>query len=33
MAEITIGGGRLFYEQQGSGDPPLVLVHELACAH
>jgi pimeloyl-ACP methyl ester carboxylesterase len=33
MAGFTIGGGQLFYEQQGSGDPPLVLVHGLACAH
>ncbi len=33
MALFDIGGGQLFYEQRGSGDPPLVLVHGLACAH
>lgn len=33
MALFDIGGGQLFYEQHGSGDPPLVLVHGLACAH
>lgn len=25
--------GQLFYEEQGSGAPPLVFVHGLACAH
>lgn len=33
MALVSIDGGRLFYEEQGSGDPPLVFVHGLACAH
>ena len=33
MAWFDIGGGQLFYEQHGSGDPPLVLLHGLACAH
>ncbi len=33
MALFDIGGGQLFYEQHGSGDPPLVFVHGLACAH
>ena len=33
MALFDIGEGQLFYEQHGSGVPPLVLVHGLACAH
>ncbi len=33
MALFDIDGGQLFYEQHGSGDPPLVFVHGLACAH
>ena len=33
MALLSIDGGRLFYEELGSGDPPLVFVHGLACAH
>jgi pimeloyl-ACP methyl ester carboxylesterase len=33
MAWFDIGGGRLFYEQHGGGDLPLVFVHGFACAH
>ena len=33
MALFDIDTGRLFYEEHGSGDPPLVFVHGLACAH
>ena len=33
MAFLSIDGGQLFYEEQGGGDPPLVFVHGLACAH
>lgn len=32
MAFFEIDGGRLFYEEHGSGNPPLVFVHGLACA-
>jgi pimeloyl-ACP methyl ester carboxylesterase len=33
MALFDIDAGQLFYEEHGSGDPPLVFVHGLACAH
>jgi pimeloyl-ACP methyl ester carboxylesterase len=33
MALFDIEAGQLFYEEHGSGDPPLVFVHGLACAH
>ena len=33
MALFDIDGGQLFYTEHGSGDPPLVLVHGLGCAH
>ena len=33
MALFDIDEGQLFYEQHGSGDPPLVFAHGLACAH
>ena len=33
MAFFDIDDGRLFYEARGVGDPPLVFVHGLACAH
>lgn len=33
MALFDIDAGRLFYETRGSGHPPLVFVHGLACAH
>jgi pimeloyl-ACP methyl ester carboxylesterase len=33
MALFDIDAGALFYEDHGSGDPPLVFVHGLACAH
>ncbi len=33
MAFFDIDEGRLFYELNGSGDPPLVFVHGFACAH
>ena len=33
MAFLDIDAGQLFYEEHGSGDPPLVFVHGLACAH
>ena len=33
MASFDIDGGQLFYAEHGSGDPPLVLVHGLGCAH
>ena len=32
MPFLEIDGGRLFYEEQGEGNPPLVFVHGLACA-
>ena len=33
MALFDIDAGQIFYEEHGSGDPPLVFVHGLACAH
>ena len=33
MAYVTLPGTRLFYEQEGNGNPPLVFVHGFACAH
>jgi pimeloyl-ACP methyl ester carboxylesterase len=33
MAYLTLPGARLFYERAGDGDPPLVFVHGIACAH
>lgn len=33
MASFEIDGGRLFYQEHGGGDPPLLFVHGLACAH
>ncbi len=33
MAFFDIDAGQLFYEEHGGGDPPLVFVHGLACAH
>jgi pimeloyl-ACP methyl ester carboxylesterase len=30
---LTLPGTRLFYEREGTGNPPLVFVHGLACAH
>jgi pimeloyl-ACP methyl ester carboxylesterase len=33
MALFDIDAGQLFYAEHGSGDPPLVFVHGLACAH
>jgi pimeloyl-ACP methyl ester carboxylesterase len=33
MAHLTLPGTRLFYDQGGRGDPPLVFVHGVACAH
>ena len=33
MALLNIDAGQIFYEEKGSGDPPLVFVHGLACAH
>ena len=33
MALFDIDAGALFYADHGSGDPPLVFVHGLACAH
>lgn len=32
MSFFEIDGGRLFYEDQGEGNPPMVFVHGLACA-
>lgn len=33
MAYLTWPGTRLFYEREGTGNPPLVFVHGFACAH
>jgi pimeloyl-ACP methyl ester carboxylesterase len=33
MAHLALPGARLFYEDGGAGDPPLVFVHGVACAH
>ncbi|MFN8662374.1 MAG: alpha/beta hydrolase [Thermomicrobiales bacterium] len=33
MSYLALPGARLFYEQAGTGDPPLVFVHGLACTH
>ena len=33
MALFDIDAGQIFYEGHGNGDPPLVFVHGLACAH
>ena len=33
MANLTLPGTRLFYEREGDGNPPLVFVHGIACAH
>jgi len=33
MPSFDIDAGQIFYEEHGSGDPPLVFVHGLACAH
>src|SRR5688572_28147871 len=33
MAYLERHGARLFYEQQGDGNPPLLFVHGLACNH
>lgn len=33
MAYLTLPGTRLFYERAGYGNPPLVFVHGIACAH
>ena len=33
MAYLTLPGTRLFYEREGDGNPPLVFVHGIACAH
>ena len=33
MSYLAVPGARLFYEQVGTGDPPLVFVHGLACTH
>lgn len=33
MAHLALPGTRLFYEQAGHGNPPLVFVHGVACAH
>lgn len=33
MPLLDIDAGQLFYEERGSGQPPLVFVHGLACAH
>jgi pimeloyl-ACP methyl ester carboxylesterase len=32
MAYLTLPGTRLFYEQEGNGNPPLVFVHGFLCA-
>ena len=32
MAYFEVDTGRIYYEQHGRGEPPLVLVHGLACA-
>jgi len=33
MALLDTDAGQIFYEEKGSGDPPIVFVHGLACAH
>ena len=33
MSYLALPGTRLFYEQAGNGDPPLVFVHGVASAH
>ena len=33
MAYLTLPGTRLSYERAGDGNPPLVFVHGIACAH
>ena len=33
MPYVSINGGRMFYEDQGVGVPPLVFVHGFACTH
>jgi pimeloyl-ACP methyl ester carboxylesterase len=33
MAYLTLPGARLFYEEAGAGEPPLVFVHGVASAH
>ena len=33
MPYVDANGMRLFYDDQGAGDPPLVFVHGFACAH
>ena len=33
MPYVNANGIRLFYDDQGAGDPPLVFVHGFACAH
>jgi pimeloyl-ACP methyl ester carboxylesterase len=33
MAYLTLPGAQLFYEREGQGNPPLVFVHGIACAH
>lgn len=33
MAYFEVDTGRIYYEEHGRGDPPLVFVHGLACAH
>lgn len=33
MTYLALPGTRLFYDQAGTGTPPLVFVHGVACAH
>ncbi len=33
MPYINANGIRLFYDEQGTGEPPLVFVHGFACTH
>ena len=32
MPHFDVNGGRIFYEDRGRGEPPLMLVHGLGCA-
>jgi pimeloyl-ACP methyl ester carboxylesterase len=33
MSTVDVGGVRLAYREAGTGDPPIVLVHGMACDH
>jgi pimeloyl-ACP methyl ester carboxylesterase len=33
MPYLTLPGAQIFYEWEGQGNPPLVFVHGIACAH